>query len=71
MESFTGSSPSEQIAEALILLMGLVPSFFGITTKQRLLPGYVGEIPPVTSTRKILAPCLKLMLTQVTSRGRK
>ena len=26
--------------------MGLVPTFFGITAKQRLLPGYAGEIPP-------------------------
>ena len=40
-----------------------------ITTKQRLLPGYAGEILAVTTGRKILAPSLKLRLTQVTSRG--
>ena len=51
-------------------LVGLVPTFFGIATKQRLLPGYAVEIP-VTTAHKISAPCLKLMLTQVTSTGRK
>ena len=40
------------ILEALISLMGLVSTFFGITSKQRLLPGYAGEIPTVTTARK-------------------
>ena len=44
--------------------MGLVPRFFEITTKQWLLPGYAGEIPPVTTECKISAPCLILMLNK-------
>ena len=51
--------------------MGLIPTFFGIATKQPLLPGYADEIPSVTTKRKISAPSLKLMLTQVTTRGTK
>ena len=31
--------------------MGLVPTFFGIATKQRLLLGYAGEIPSVTKSK--------------------
>ena len=45
----------------MISLMGLVPAFFEIATKQRQLPGYAGEIPCVTAARKILAPSLKLI----------
>ena len=51
--------------------MGLVPTFFGIVTKQWPLLGYAGELPSVTAAGKISAPSLKLMLTQVTSRERK
>ena len=50
--------------EALISLMRLVPTFSGITDKQRLFPGYAGEIPFVTAARKISSTRLKLMLAQ-------
>ena len=40
---------------ALISPMGLVPMFFGRTTKQQSLPGYAGETPPVTIGHKISA----------------
>ena len=39
--------------------MGLVPTFFGIATKQRLLLGYANEIPSITAVRKISARSVK------------
>ena len=44
--------------------MGLIPTFSGKATKQRLLLGYTGEIPSVKAAFKISAPSLKLVLTQ-------
>ena len=46
-------------------LIGLVPTFFRITAKQRPLPGYTGEIPSVTAACKISATSLKFTLTQL------
>ena len=67
----TDQYEQKPITGSFDLTNGLVPTFFRITAKQRLLPGYAGEIHPVTTVRKISAPCLKLMLTQMASRGRK
>ena len=74
MDSFSESDFNSQkpITGSLDLTNGVSSHIFRYSNyKQRLLLYYTGEIPSVTAMRKILAPSLKLMLTQVTSRERK
>ena len=52
-------------------LLGLLPTFLRISTKQRLLPGYICKIPRCNCpVRKFSARC-ELGLTQLTLNGEK